>query len=247
MSYHPNKNPAIINRLRQILKNYFFEKSRDRTLMLMKKGKLCSKYLFRAELEKKARVFKKKFLTDKNKVDVCIAIDFSGSMGGGHKWETAIDLGFQLYHALKDIEDINFMMFGFTAWKKNIIHYMLKDFGEKLCADYGKTCRLLENNDYESLRWAWKKLKEQPNKKKILFTISDGTPVHPPNGSVALFEETQKIIKAIKNSGVKVISFFIGKDSSCHEKLYEETSIPVTTGNLEISFISEMIKVLKSK
>ena len=247
-------------KLRQLLMNWFVSEERNRDLRLIQRGRISSRDLFRVMTEKKPRVFKKRILGKTNKVDLEILLDHSGSMNG-YKIDKALELGYILNEALKNVKEVNYELIGFTtdgfdSYKYkghglDNVYYVYKAFGQKTdkkVSDLLKTSLdngrrvLCHNNDYEALRYAHRRIATQPNTRKIIFVVSDGYPEVGFVSSKLLADKTKEEIRSLRKKGIEVYGFGINTDLS---KIYDKGFIEIGCEDLHKVISGELIKLIK--
>ena len=155
---------------------------------------------------------------------VCVAIDLSGSMGGGRKMENAKQ-ALATFGGMLERLNIKFGFYGFgaEAGKDVVADIIIKDFGEKL--DFKKINNASNfgyygNRDGDSIRLNKKRLTGKQGK-KILIVINDGSPQH--DGTAYTGMSARKdTIKAIKEAqGSKINMFGISIDRNADDFIKE--------------------------
>lgn len=151
---------------------------------------------------------------------VSLLVDASGSMGG-HKFEHACASACMLAEALQGI-GVNVEIAGFTeacSSSKGLIHDVWLPFGRRYVRDnvlkqMGVMSEYLLNNaDGENILYAYNRLKNQKEARKILIVLSDGAPAAegPAGATMGVGEFTKKVIKDIeKDKRVHLVGIGIG-------------------------------------
>lgn len=104
-----------------------------------------------------------------------------------------------------------------------LMHMIFKEFSEPLRRCRGRFAAIQgynDNCDGESVLWAARRLATRPEKRKILFVISDGMPATRPIGSGRTYEahfrmlqdHLRFVVKTITSSGIEVIGIGAGTD-----------------------------------
>jgi cobalamin biosynthesis protein CobT len=263
-SLSARKDTAIsgqILKIRQVLLGWLVDEARNRTMRLVKKGKLSSRDLFRVKTEKEPKVFKKKIMGESNTVDLEILIDHSGSMRGS-TISIALDTALVFNEALKGIKQVNYEITGFTTdgfYTKSEntldnVYYVYKEFGKKANAlttellkkdmgsGFGKTY-LFHNNDFEALNYAEKRLKVQNNNRKILFVVSDGRPEIGYVSSGTMNTLTRDKIRDLRKKGYEVYGFGIEVNL---KDLYEDNFVAINDVKQLANIVStKLLKVIQ--
>ena len=169
----------LANKLRMSLQT----RSRDRYEYGQRRGKLHNGSLHRLMHEDKAKVFRKRVVSDTLDTAVCLLVDCSGSMSG-YKFDMACCGAGALAEALKPL-NIPFTTLGFTnhADKKDApMIWVFNDFGERvnsteLVNRFAIASGVLwENTDGDAIVYAHAQLAKRKEKRKVLIVLSDGMP-----------------------------------------------------------------------
>lgn len=183
-----------------------------------------------------------------------ILVDGSGSMCGD-KFTEALRACAVLEESLKGIAQVKIVMFDFTG--RTVVHRIIKDFRE---ADSGNFSWAYANHqgpggcnmDGYSIRVATKELLKRSERRKILFTLSDGQPNGPDyySGDRGENDVTEAVLEARKN-GISVFNIFFAESrrereeylpSFCH--MYRNKGI-ISCMPSEIS--RELLRVVKKE
>jgi cobalamin biosynthesis protein CobT len=177
--YITSNAKPLANKLRMSLQT----RSRDRYEYGQRRGKLHNGSLHRLMHEDKAKVFRKRVVSDTLDTAVCLLVDCSGSMSG-YKFDMACCGAGALAEALKPL-NIPFTTLGFTnhADKKDApMIWVFNDFGERvnsteLVNRFAIASGVLwENTDGDAIVYAHAQLAKRKEKRKVLIVLSDGMP-----------------------------------------------------------------------
>ena len=145
-----------------------------------KRGKVHNKALCRIPAGS-TTPFKQKTNKDVLNTAVVLLVDCSGSMYGS-KWETAKAAAAQLSSCLQGIH-IPHAVLGFTCDSNKtgeVNHYIFKDFNsnESPSQILGNmnAANLTNNADGQAVLWAYDKIAQQKQKRKLMIVLSDGQP-----------------------------------------------------------------------
>jgi Mg-chelatase subunit ChlD len=213
----------------------------------LKKGKL-GKNLHRSLIPDSGaygeRVFKKK--VDNNTKDTCITIllDASGSMYVT-KWLLACEAVMMLNDAIGTV-GIEYSVIAFTYQHRQPVHFMVKDFRERpsksvlidrLCVVGDELC---DNSDGESILWAYNRIANKPQKRKMIITLSDGMPSASGQPDAGGF--TKRVISDITKAG-RVEMYGIGIEDDSVKHLYPNSTVLKSANGLE----SCLLNVIKNR
>ena len=149
-----------------------------------------------------------------------ILVDGSGSMSGD-KFTEALRACSILEESLKGIADVKIVMFDYD---NECRHRIIKGFKEIKRGNASWTFANKQrsgccNMDGFSIRVASKELQRRPEKRKILFTLSDGQPNGPYNysGDRGENDVTEAVLDARKN-GISVFNIFFAESKRERER-----------------------------
>ena len=177
--YITSNAKPLANKLRIALQT----RSRDKYEYGQRRGKLHNGSLHRLLHEDKAKVFRKRVVSDTLDTAVCLLVDCSGSMSG-RKFDMACSGAGALAEALKPL-NIQFTTLGFTnhADKRDApMIWVFNDFGERVATSelvtrFGLASGMLwENTDGDAIAYAHAQLAQRKEKRKVLIVLSDGGP-----------------------------------------------------------------------
>jgi cobalamin biosynthesis protein CobT len=166
----------------------------------------------------------------------------------------ANELMINLNEALQGIKGLNYSIAGYSTGDQvtgkiqgvceDANLYVVKEFGKKfnekaMCLAIGGGINH-NNNDYESVKWAYRELQGQPNSRKIMFVIADGYPAcYGVDGDV-LDRLTKEAIQFCWKKDIEVYGFGIGHDLS---KIFDHFTM-VDTDNLNIDIANNLRKLI---
>jgi len=195
----------------------------------LENGRLDSRRLVSA-YSGKPNVFKAR--SERNELDtaVCMLIDMSGSMTCGDRIRTAMDAAIALSQALEKTS-ASYEVLGFNSksrppsgayggrydasrWEPLDL-YVFKDFRERLFdaqAALGSIVNHVGGNnvDGESVLWAYERLKKQPQRRKILLVLSDGSPSFHTSDYRWPKRHLTSVIERLKSENVDLVGIGIG-------------------------------------
>ena len=170
-----------------------------------KSGKISTRNLYKLcmeeEMPNEDRMFKRKHDSDILDTSVSILVDYSGSMSGSRTYLTHIGTDL-LVHALNVLNvpcEVNM----FTTIGEGTTVYTVKHFDEHVTKDklLDRSERAADhqanNNDSAAVLFAYHRLKQRNEKRKILLVLSDGHPAthNVSNAQEGLLYVTQNISK----------------------------------------------------
>lgn len=151
-------------------------------------GKLSPKNLYRLAVPTigdgswNAKVFKKRI--DHDRLDTCISIvvDFSGSMSG-EKMNVAANASIRLYEVFHNVLHMPVEILSFSTGHAELFHGIIKGFDERVVSGtelvrrYNMFANYTGGNaDADAVLWAASRISKRPEKRKIIFMLSDGSP-----------------------------------------------------------------------
>jgi hypothetical protein len=190
------------------------------------------------------KIFKKK--TENNMLDTALTVlvDMSGSMYNDYKYAYAARAACMLNEALSRT-GVPFSIVCFTYGDGKPIHYILKDFTDRVrvdsmeCAFSAVANKMGDNSDGESVIWAYQQIIRRQEKRKIIITLSDGAPACPTRGC---YKFTKRVISQIeKEKRVEVYGVGILDDSV--KDFYKNNVVIHRPEDLE----GALINVIKNK
>jgi len=177
----------------------------------VKRGKLDSSRLSRVALRQPGfseRVFKNKINNTVLDASVSVLVDMSGSMSG-QKVLYATQAALLLNNVFQVIQ-VPLEIIGFTDYGNRPVQYLYKPFSKQKVPreqllDYfaASSNKMAGNPDGDSIIWAFDRIKNRPEKKKLLIVMSDGQPAAS-RSSRGLGSFTRQVIKEIQASKVEI-------------------------------------------
>lgn len=225
-------------------------RSRGRTQYGTKSGALHNANLYRVTMRDakgyNERVFKKRIVTDTLDSAVSVLCDTSGSMGGD-KYANTMRAALHLSSTLGNVLHIPIEILGFTEIDcKNTI-FVHRDFDTAMLSDEKLRDRMASaanhmanNADGESVYYAYWRLSQRKEKRKVLIVLSDGSPAGDKRGD--LFGYTAKVIKNIEDER-KVDIIGVGIKDHNVEKFYKQHQVIRDASEIE----SALLKLIERK
>jgi len=189
------------------------------------------------------RVFKKRVESTTLDTSVMLLIDMSGSMGIV-KYTHAAKAALLLNEAIGKV-GMPLEIVGFTEDSNGPVHYLYKGWNDRVGMHHMTEAfaagqyNLGENADGESILWAYNRLKQQPTKRKILITLSDGCPAGYKYGISGF---TKRVSEALTKDG-KVEMYGIGIMDDNVKHYYPEYTVLKDANELEAA----LLNVIKRK
>lgn len=226
--FEPVKNLTI--NLQKNL-NDIFKNSMDDRVNGFYSGNINIRYLYRLDKKFFYRI-KENQIT--NNTAILVLVDLSGSMHGEriNYARIACMMLYEVCNALK----IPYAVIGHSAVYKEdiVIHKHFIDFNSKnkdekynlyYMQDHGNT------REGVSLKYAGEYLLQQPEKNKVLFSISDGQPNHTAKNGVYANEvsknDTARVVRELTQMGIKTFGIAIGSEKSKLKEIYLNNYIDV--------------------
>ncbi len=237
-------------------------------------GKLDYMGLYRLGSNIGANIFKNQIKGQKLDCAVTLMVDGSGSMKNKHgfngdKWANTVGLVLALADVLDKNVDLEILIQNAEAgnlkwfeleYYKWGSHYnrhlpcivrVVKSFNEpiskiKRIHSFTPTKNAIEN---EALRVAAKRISAMPNKRKIIFSITDGYPMSSfkRDNNLAITEDLKEVITDIKkHSDIELVGLGIGpKDKTGVRKYYPDYVECENVKELTKVGLNKLIKILK--
>lgn len=181
-------------------------RARSRYEYGQKRGKLDQSRLSRIGMRDapgfNERIFKNKIVADTVNTAVMVLLDASGSMSGS-KWAHAAKSGQLLNATVSRALGIPLEILAFTDYNEGTVIYEGKRFNQLRVGDDEILERLSlavgymsGNADGEAVLFAYNRLKDRREKRKVLIVVSDGAPAASRSGSIR--EYTKEVVESIE-------------------------------------------------
>jgi hypothetical protein len=228
----------------------------ERDIKNKKRGILDTNSLYKIK-NRDFEIFKKKGNPRDTDYVFYILVDFSGSMGG-NKYIEALKACAILEEALKGIAKVKIVAFNFGGYygsNNEVNHYIIKGFKE---TETGNSSWTFANHrhpggcnmDGFSIRIATRELLNRPERRKILFTLSDGQPNGPDgyNGDRAENDVREAVAEARK-AGLAVFNLYFSdskyeRESTIESFLYMYNNKGIVACDPEY-IAKELLRVVK--
>jgi cobalamin biosynthesis protein CobT len=265
--YHQHKKRlGSLNMLKAKLVKLFLTSQKSRWVFDKEEGKINTRRLVGVKAGNR-NIFKEKHVRQAQDTAITLLCDFSGSMGSNGVYDvmTATVLFLETLKTAK----IQTEVLGFTTggkipgmpfnpysaeamkWTRceSIVTYVVKEFSEPLnikvkqrisgAHDRDKA-RRKNNCDADSLLVAAERLRKQPQRRKIMFVLSDGNPAG--SGNNVLKEmQLKQVVKDLEKSGIEVIGIGMGTDTS---EFYPKHILIESTSGIASTIYGELKKLL---
>lgn len=246
------RNTTLAGKLRSLLQVI----SKAHTQHGQVHGKVCGKSLYRAGMRGagqsyQRRVFKRKIENRILDAAVTVLVDYSGSMAY-KKIDHAIACGYMLNEALTAL-GVPLELIGYSDYingenahyRRKLLQGVFKSFDDVTTSETiikhmaHLTNFLHENADGDHILWAYNRLKNRKEKRKILIVLSDGSPATP-RGSY--YGYTKEVVETIEKRNIVEI-YGLGIMDRNVERLYTHHSKIESSDQLE----DAVLNVIKNK
>lgn len=187
------------------------------------------------------RVFRKRIDSDTLNTAITVLVDSSGSMSGD-KYEHACAAACMLNDSLGNTLHIPLEIVGFTEHGPTPVNFVHRSHGTRLLSKDQLIDRLeqagahLANNaDGDSVVWAYHRLRQRKEKRKLLIVISDGSPAYS-NTRGDIVKYTKDVVQEIERSPVEV--YGIGVMSSSVKMFYKDHCVIKSPSELESTLLN---------
>ena len=222
-NYNPSSPyPVDLSAQGNVLKRKIERLFRNRitpSLRGQKRGRLDGRLLYKITMGE-GEVFSKKQTSDEFDGCCYLLIDNSGSMGNGRESKRyyccrAVSI---IEHAFQDVMPVKIDAFDATG-SNGVRHALIKNWTEKVSNNaswnfYTNMSSGWGNKDGYSIRVATEELLRRPEKKKLLFVLSDGIPTDYPGGYKTGVKDVHDAVKMARKNGVEVTAIYFGEDLS---------------------------------
>lgn len=195
-----------------------------------KRGRISGKNLWKAKGPIYSdEVFRRKQVKLDMDTAITVLCDFSGSMSG-YKYAHAAKAALMLNEAVVKI-GAPVELLGFSENHDGPINVIMKSFGEirvsegELKQRYAIAANWMgQNSDGESIAWAYGRLKQRQEKRKVLIVLSDGSPASWNGDYGAEVVYTREVVKHIEeNTPVEIYGVGIMDENVKH--FYKEYKV----------------------
>lgn len=190
------------------------------------------------------RVFKQKIEATTKDTSIMVLVDCSGSMHG-RKYKCATDACALLNDALA-VTGVKYSIVGFTYSARKPKHFIFKDFHSRVSSDEVASrmesvmLELSDNADGESLLWAYSEMLKQKTTKKMIITLSDGSPAA--MGTKGLSAFTKRVCGTIEADN-RVALYGIGIEDRSVKRYYKNNEVIHDASELE----GALLNVIKNR
>jgi cobalamin biosynthesis protein CobT len=248
-------NPNFAQKVRIILQ----VRAKDRVQYGLRRGHLNQGSLHRLAVDNPhyaERVFKRKITSDVMDTCVFLLVDQSGSMGGS-KFVHAAVAAAMMNEVIGNVLHIPTFVASFTDFgmsptgngeRCNIfVHREWKDQllnNDRLMQSFadGANKGMGNNSDGDAVMWAYHKIANQKQKRKLIIVFSDGSPAGGGRGDVPWY--TKKVVKGIeKETPVNIVG--IGLQDNNVKYIYKDSHVIHDVSRLEEALLSTIERKLK--
>ncbi|MBS4024028.1 MAG: hypothetical protein KGZ79_16685 [Dethiobacter sp.] len=218
-------------------------------LRTQKRGRVDGRALWKTCLDEDAVFYKKAEPSQKLDVAAYMLVDGSGSMSEEVKIDRAREAAMLCHLTLKDLQIVHAATLFDAAFDYPIVrHEELIAFSKSNDASRLMHIRAkCDNRDGYSIRIAAKELAVRPEKKKILFVLSDGEPAHGYDGYAREKGnmDTRRAAVEAERNGITVIGIHFGHTPSEVHKLMYPNLVYSKIDNLPSALGAVLKKTLK--
>jgi len=221
------------------------------TIRNQKRGKIDKRMLHRIP-SGRMDLFKTETVKEDKPLDICLLVDESGSMGS-YTMSKARMAAISLKEALADNDRLNLWVYGHSADEKkrgdtDMIEYWSPTMKDRPMAMGGMRARY-ENRDGNAIIASATRVKsetDQPQAKKLMIVLSDGSPsADNYRGDIGI-HHTRKCVKNIESKGWNVIQVgFAGSRKYTMERMFSNWIYVDDTDKLGDKVSKIIRKVLK--
>ena len=216
-----------------------------------KRGKISPKSIYRGGMigiPSEKRVFKKKITNTVLDTAVFVLCDMSGSMGGDKLTNAGISC--KLLNAAIGSINIPLEIAGFDDHYGEVQHALWKSFSKSVTSEdlieriSDSVHRQMScNSDGESIMWAYHRLTQRKESRKILIVLSDGSPASSGNGDAMAY--TKKVVASIEATGIAEI-YGIGIEDRNVNLIYKDNVTIQQAAELEKALLNVIEKKILS-
>lgn len=214
-----------------------------------KRGVMSNKNLWKATAPiYSTEVFKKRDSKLSVNTALYLLCDLSGSMVSKDKFIHAAQSCILLKETLAPL-GVSVEVAGFTEHEDGPVHSIISSFSEKRVSRESMATRfasasgrMCQNSDGESIMWAYNRVKQRNEKRKMIFVLSDGEPAAFNGGPGAEVKFTYDVCKHIQEK-TNVELYGIGIMDDNVKLFYKDYAIIKSAGELE----NVLLNVVKNK
>ena len=221
------------------------------TIRNQKRGKIDKRMLHRIP-SGRMDLFKTEITKEDKPLDICLLVDESGSMGS-YTMGKAREAAISLKEALADNDALNLWVFGHSADEKSrgdteMIEYWSPTMKDRPMAMGGMRARY-ENRDGNAIIASADRVRsetDQPQGKKLMIVLSDGSPSADGYRGEPALTHTRKCVKNIESKGRDVIQVgFAGSRDYYMSKMFSNWIYVDNTNDIGTKVSKIIRKVLK--
>ena len=221
------------------------------TIRNQKRGKIDKRMLHRIP-SGRMDLFKTEITKEDKPLDICLLVDESGSMGS-YTMGKAREAAISLKEALADNDALNLWVFGHSADEKSrgdteMIEYWSPTMKDRPMAMGGMRARY-ENRDGNAIIASADRVRsetDQPQGKKLMIVLSDGSPSADGYRGEPALTHTRKCVKNIESKGWDVIQVgFAGSRDYYMSKMFSNWIYVDDTNDIGTKVSKIIRKVLK--
>lgn len=234
-------------------------RSKDRFEHGVKKGRLQNSLLHRVTVPDapalNQRVFKRRIMSDTLDTAVCWLGDGSGSMNGakyGHLTAASVQFNEAIGNTIQiPIEILSFtdVPDGSAEHQPQPLMYVHRDFAcRRLATDelvrrmIVAGCHMASNPDGDAILWAYDRLRQRREKRKLLIVASDGQPATCRFGDIDTF--TKQVVRQIENeTPIEIVGIGIMDDNV--SRIYKEHYVINDAAELEKALLALIDKKVR--
>lgn len=237
MDRHEKTAQAMVPPIRSMLKIKLISNGKGHTDRFKKRGGLDGSRVHALAAGTSDRIFQRVTVGRTRKIHVSLVIDCSGSMSGIKITNAAI-ASMAMSKALDGMPGVTYDVVGFTTREdtykcylgtsertEKLTHWVFKNKGEKSIEGLRRLTTntgvgLCNNCDGESIRWAARRIMNEPVDRRIMIVFSDGAPAFhlytegPGNLHASLksigFQDMREAVAACERAGIETIGVGIG-------------------------------------
>jgi cobalamin biosynthesis protein CobT len=249
-----------LNTIKAKICNLFNTRVASKWICDREQGKINNRVLARVKTGNR-NVFREKYVSRETDTAISFLVDFSGSMSGS-RLKSAMQAVIMFLETLQATK-IKSEVLGYTTdgmckgavrgnygRVENLVTYIIKDFNEpyntkvkKRISNY-QNVTLSQNCDPDNVKIAYDRLKARPERRKILFVLSDGEVANMGNTGLGI-KYYRKLAKKIEREGI-VEPIGVGLMCDAIKEFWTQTISINTSGTaLAKGLFGELRKIFK--